>query len=210
MMPRGAVKALSAPYLDAANATSFYDLGMGLGKFALQAFLSYPQLTKVVGVELSPTRYEVAATALRSLAELNPTLFELREVGKTVVQLHHGRRLLEFRCQDLYECVDAVGPEGGDIVICELVLPSESHDRFVGKVVGRIKHGGRLMMLMDMLKIYYHARPGAITSLGVVPAANANFPWQLRSAQETFQTTWHPSKGAPLQVWLKVDPRNIE
>jgi SAM-dependent methyltransferase len=207
-MPRGAIKALGPAYLDAASATSFYDLGMGLGKFCLQSFLTYPNLTKVVGVELSPTRYEVAAKALRSLASLNPKLFELREAGDKVVQLWMGLRLLEFRCQDLYACHDAVGPEGADIVICELVLPSEVHDRFVGQVVSRIKPAGRLMMLMDMLKIWFHARPGAFSSATTCPQPSATFPFQLRTTlgQTTFETTWHPSKGATLQVWLKVDP----
>jgi predicted RNA methylase len=34
------------------------DLGSGLGKLAMQAFLSYPNLSRVIAVEFAPSRAE--------------------------------------------------------------------------------------------------------------------------------------------------------
>jgi len=188
--------ALSPAHLDASTATSFYDLGMGLGKFALLAFLSYPNLKKVVGVELAESRsfekekrdgserkkesqtekreereerrerrekrekrrerrerkqkmndlvirYLLAVKALTLLAAHNPTLFRFERAGPDVARLtmcegkEEGKeegaklegtaektaeRFLEIRRQNLYDCEDCLGPNGGDIVICEVLF----------------------------------------------------------------------------------------
>ena len=59
---------LDARHLDAARASSVYDLGCGTGKVALQAFLQFPNLKRVYGVELSLARFHVAERALLALA----------------------------------------------------------------------------------------------------------------------------------------------
>ena len=68
LLPRGVHKALDARHLDAARASSVYDLGCGTGKVALQAFLQFPNLKRVYGVELSLARFHVAERALLALA----------------------------------------------------------------------------------------------------------------------------------------------
>ena len=41
----------------------FYDLGSGVGRLVVQAYMELPNLKSVLGVELSPTRHEAALTA---------------------------------------------------------------------------------------------------------------------------------------------------
>lgn len=44
-------------HLNAAKASTVFDLGMGTGKVAMQVFLQFPNLTRVYGVELSRARF---------------------------------------------------------------------------------------------------------------------------------------------------------
>lgn len=218
LMPQGVAMALSPAHLDAPSASSFYDLGMGLGKFALLAFLSYPNLTKVVGVELADSRYKLAAKALIRLAAVNPTLFRLERPNADVVRLWMSNdiqpeaedtessgksksddmkssmkpipRLLEFRRQNLYECEDCLGSSGGDIVICELEIPAQSWGRFTG-MLNRMKLGARLMMLKALPPIYQ--------------ATKTEMPF-AKISLDCFATTWDPkATSARLGVFRKIE-----
>lgn len=57
LLPRGVNKALGSKHLNAASARTLFDLGMGIGKVVIQAFLQYRNLEFVYGVELSAGRY---------------------------------------------------------------------------------------------------------------------------------------------------------
>jgi hypothetical protein len=62
-----------------------FDLGMGTGKVAIQAFLQFRNLQYVYGVELSAGRYAMAEAAVIRLAIMSPHSFELRRIpGKSV------------------------------------------------------------------------------------------------------------------------------
>lgn len=212
LMPQGVAKALSPEHLDAPAATSFYDLGMGLGKFALLAFLSHPGLTRVVGVELAQSRYKLAVNALALLASHNPSLFRIEKPNADVVRLwmsssaesvqdgkqpegksasnKPAQRLLEFRRQNLYECEDCLGPTGGDIVICELEIPASSWGRFTG-ILDRMKTGARLMMLKALPPIY--------------AATQTPMPF-AKISLECFATTWDPkANSARLGIFRKIE-----
>lgn len=97
VLPSGVTKALDAQHLNAAAATSFYDLGMGLGKLAMQAFLAFPSLQKVVGVELARPRAQEAVAALQKLAGLAPGLLLFQSLdedhtsGRLSVQVGPGK-----------------------------------------------------------------------------------------------------------------------
>jgi precorrin-6B methylase 2 len=56
------IKAFGKSRLDAENATTLFDLGMGTGKIAIQAFLQFKNLIYVYGVELSYGRYKLVKT----------------------------------------------------------------------------------------------------------------------------------------------------
>jgi hypothetical protein len=58
LLPRGANKAFGPKRLSAQDASVLFDLGMGTGKIAIQAFLQFRNLKYVYGVELSTGRYK--------------------------------------------------------------------------------------------------------------------------------------------------------
>lgn len=194
LLPQGVHRALERGQLDAASATSLYDLGMGMGKLCLQAFLSYPSLKKVVGVELASSRFALGVKAIKRLVNSNPTLFCFEEHCDRIRLCFSTdlSRLLEYRLQNLYDCLDAVGPEGGDILICELDIPSSSFNRFT-KMLDQAKTGSRLMMLKALRPIYE-----------AVHGDDCNMPWDPISS-DTFCTTWN-TKGdsARLGIFRKL------
>ncbi|GAH13731.1 unnamed protein product [marine sediment metagenome] len=55
-------------YLQVTSDDVLYDLGSGVGKFVVQAYLATPA-RKVVGVELSPTRHNLAHRIKRGLVD---------------------------------------------------------------------------------------------------------------------------------------------
>jgi hypothetical protein len=76
LLPRGINKAMCSPRLGGERASVVYELGMGIGKVAVQVFLQFRNLTRVLGVELSVARSV-------SWAEMGPvrTEAESRVVG---------------------------------------------------------------------------------------------------------------------------------
>ena len=62
---------LNPQHLGAAQASTLYDLGMGCGRLILQSFLEYPNLQRVVGIELAYSRFFTAADAVIALANMN-------------------------------------------------------------------------------------------------------------------------------------------
>lgn len=98
----GATKLLSGAYCDVERATVLYDLGMGTGRLALQAFATCPWLRRVVGVELSHDRYQLAARGVRAF-------------GRT-----HGLRLVE----------DVDGPDARIAIVDEASGATPRHLEF--------------------------------------------------------------------------------
>lgn len=66
LLPRGVNKAMGPKHLNAAKASTIYDLGMGTGKVAMQVFLQFPNLSRVYGIELSQGRFELGEAVRRS------------------------------------------------------------------------------------------------------------------------------------------------
>lgn len=56
LLPRGINKAMLSNRLNGDEALVIYELGMGIGKVAMQVFLQFPQVQRVYGVELSAAR----------------------------------------------------------------------------------------------------------------------------------------------------------
>jgi hypothetical protein len=71
--PSGVTKMMELFLKANPDATCLADLGMGLGKLALQVFLQYPKLTRVVGVEMMRRRTEYGFAALSKLNSLQST-----------------------------------------------------------------------------------------------------------------------------------------
>jgi len=87
LLPRGVNKALSLSRLNAFESSSLFELGMGTGKVALQAFLQFPSLTFVHGVELNSGRFTIAEMAVDKLVKMYPSRYAVvqREEGVKIV-----------------------------------------------------------------------------------------------------------------------------
>eukprot|EP00596_Hydrurales_sp_CCMP1899_P000367 CAMPEP_0119046274 /NCGR_PEP_ID=MMETSP1177-20130426/45527_1 /TAXON_ID=2985 /ORGANISM="Ochromonas sp, Strain CCMP1899" /LENGTH=938 /DNA_ID=CAMNT_0007019197 /DNA_START=345 /DNA_END=3160 /DNA_ORIENTATION=+ len=70
LLPRGANKAFGEQYLAAGRSDVLFDLGMGAGKVAVQAFVQFRNLKYVYGVELSLGRYILAVDAVLRMVQL--------------------------------------------------------------------------------------------------------------------------------------------
>jgi hypothetical protein len=64
------------------------DLGMGHGAMALQLWMEYPDFQRIIGIELSRERFDVAASAMASLAEFYRTSFSSELVATMDVTKH--------------------------------------------------------------------------------------------------------------------------
>ena len=73
VLPEGVSRMFDADHLDLMTARTVYDLGSGLGKLAMQAFLQFPHLDWVCGVELARSRSLKGFEAVRKLSKLRLT-----------------------------------------------------------------------------------------------------------------------------------------
>lgn len=166
VLQSGVTKALGRDRLRASEGEVLYDLGMGIGKFAVQAFLEYPNLRKVVGVELSMARATIAKQTLHRLCNIiNETtnsseweakvedfeqkpaensfgLFNQAITRLTLTNRAIGcKRVLEFRHQNLFDANDA---KGADIVICQTHFPVDIHLKLL-EFLACLEPGARLL-----------------------------------------------------------------
>jgi SAM-dependent methyltransferase len=89
-------------YLKPTKDDVFYDLGSGVGKLVLQAYLT-TDIKKSVGIELSGTRYELAVKALKAAAENN--LFDHREakfLNENIITADFSDATIVFICSTCY------------------------------------------------------------------------------------------------------------
>ena len=70
VLPEGVSRMFDTEHLDLNSARTVYDLGSGLGKLAMQAYLQYGHLDWVCGVELARSRSSKGFEALRKLSKL--------------------------------------------------------------------------------------------------------------------------------------------
>ena len=75
-------------------------------KIALQAFLQYPHLKHIVGIEFIKRRYELSEAAVKSLLDLYPEEYELVSCtpGADIVAMSvTGGCVLHFKLGDLFD-----------------------------------------------------------------------------------------------------------
>jgi hypothetical protein len=126
----GADKALDSAHLNARNAKALYELGMGVGKLAMQAYLQFGNLEKVVGVELAETRFALAKKAVIKLVNLFPSRFKVTHSTEFMVRISDDSdRVLEFRKQNLFHCFDI---DSADITICQTHISDDSIPKLPG------------------------------------------------------------------------------
>jgi len=87
----GATRMFDRDHLDLRSAKSMVDLGSGLGKLCIQAFVQFPNLERVVGCELAQSRFNKTVEAV---TKLHQTMSLWKEERKKVMHgnnRRHGR-----------------------------------------------------------------------------------------------------------------------
>lgn len=191
LLPRGVHKALDSRHLDAGRATSVYDLGAGTGKVALQAFLQFPNLTKVHGVELSLARFHVAERALLALAarDDNAARVSMRTPGAHI-EVSMNDQTLTITHGNLMRTRD-VG--NASIVMLETEVPTDTFAEF-SRLLDACQEGCRLLTYLDLRRVW--RLPGQ------------PFPFRQleanRSFADRYPTSWSAQRGHHLFLWVKV------
>jgi hypothetical protein len=158
LLPRGVNKALGSNRLRAETASVLFDLGMGTGKVAIQAFLQYSNLEYVYGVELAQGRYNIAAAAaLTMVSLLGEDNFEVDEVvGRSITITEKAQpgtdeeniRVLHFEQGNLLD-VDNVNI--ADIIMLETDVPKEFIDDLCA-LLRDMGDGARTLSYLDLKK----------------------------------------------------------
>lgn len=197
LLPRGANKAFGSTHLNAADAKVLFDLGMGTGKVAIQAFLQFRNLEYVYGVELSEGRFKVAEEYVRRMVQL------LGSELYTIDTLDHGRRLvvteaapvtgaksrvLEMECGDMF---DVQNIHVADIVMMETDIPVALHTELCN-FLNDMHPGARTLSYLDLRKVW-HYDPFTFKQL------DAN-----RHLSDRFPTSWSVQRGHHFFLWTKV------
>lgn len=197
LLPRGVNKALDERHLDARRASSLYDLGMGTGKVAMQAFLQFPNLKRVYGVELSQARYKVAEEAMLALAN-GPSRHHEQNIKVTShvkgesVTLYKSttKQTLHVAHGNLFYTPDV---DSADIIMLETEIPSDAFGQF-SALLDSAKEGSRVLTYLDLRKVWQ--LPGRA------------FPFRQlesnRSFADRYPTSWSVYRGHHLFLWVKV------
>lgn len=195
LLPDGVSKALTPGRLGGAlqGRSIVLELGMGSGKVAMQVFLQYPEVAHVLGVELVPSRYAIAASALRRLVARRPETY--REVAPTA--LNHvtgdvgdaacleecsstqGSRKLEFRCDDFFNLgLDLVAQS--DVILFAVHIPCKLFPQLC-HTLSNAKEGCRLFSYHCLSSIWWSDAPCPFRH------CEENMP-----ETDQFSTSWSP------------------
>lgn len=190
LLPRGVNKALGPARLDAASSKTLVDLGMGTGKVCIQAFIQFPSLEHVFGVELARSRFCIARDAARSLCALYPDEYEelLCDSGRIVVERVGGGQVLEFVHGSMFDC--AFVPRA-DIVLLETDVLAASHGETC-EMLRRMRPEALLLTYLD-LELMWDAE---------------SFPFvqhkDNKDLTDRYPTSWSVSRGHHFYIWTKV------
>jgi len=210
VLPDGVSKMLDNEHLRASSSRILYDLGMGLGKLVMQAFLEYPSLEKIVGVELAYSRFKKAECAIAQLAENTPgdnvvwslsklengtRLIEnfkdpkrVKEDTKAIVRPKSRERTLEIRRGNLFhvpECKEA------DIIVCETKIRPVKF-RELCLLLNTAKKGTRILTYENLDEVYQ--------------CAKIDTPWKrlpINTADDVFPASWC-TQGTHFHLFEKI------
>lgn len=160
----GVTRILDADHMNAASARTLYDLGSGCGRLCVQAFLQFPNLERVVGVELTSVRSKVGFIALTRLAKSPPKAYAGRcsltvtdrphlQYSLTVApppNSHEPSRTLELRQMNLFECTEAWQ---ADTLICETNIDASMQYDFL-HFLSHCKAGCRLLTYNNLEQMH--------------------------------------------------------
>jgi len=193
LLPHGVTMCLDRAHLDAASARTLFDFGMGTGKLVLQAFLQYPSLKRVVGIEIAYSRYKLGERALLSITTRYSTQFTLVSWEKSeriCIATTVGHRTLEFRRGDLLQSADA---EHAEIAILQTDFQEHTHDA-LARLLQRLSRGARVLTYVNLRRIW---------DCSLHP-----FPFTQFGLQSRFPTSWSSKTGHLFFLWRKSLPKS--
>lgn len=192
VLPQGVSSMLNKQHLAADHSRTMYDLGMGTGKMTLQAFLQFPNLRRVVGIELAHSRYELAERSLTTLVEFFPDVFSLvflTKGEKVCLRTRNSERILEYRRADLFRIGNI---NDADIVVLQTDFPPVSYPHLC-KFVHALPQGTRLLTYLNLARIW--------------DAAQNPFPFTRYALGSRFLTSWSDKDtGHLFFLWRKTLP----
>eukprot|EP00941_MAST-03F_sp_MAST-3F-sp1_P003955 g3955.t1 len=192
VLPLGVASMLDTRHLDAPHCHSLFDLGMGTGKLALQAFLQYPTLRRVVGIELAFSRYRIGEKALLNIVTRYSGQFVLLHWNKgqqICIASAKDNRTLEFRRGDLLETQDMMS---ADIVIVQTDFPDHTYPQLLRFLHAGMKCGTNLLTYLNLEKLWNNAA--------------MKFPFVEFAEQSRFATSWSTKVGHLFHLWRKELP----
>ena len=154
---------------------------MGTGKAAILAFLSFPNLSKVLGIELAESRFRIARDALRRLAAAAAPAGRFRVVEErekrnevpikgasppspppvssvTLVE-DVTERALEIRCGDLFEGVAADELARCEVALLNTCFPASCYSRLGNLLACRLSHPRCRTVLYHDIRHLFAALP---------------------------------------------------
>jgi Histone methylation protein DOT1 len=134
VLPEGLERLVDNNHLDARTASVAFDLGSGTGRLAMQLFLQFPNLRKVVGIELAYTRFDITAYAAAALAS-------------TVADAQH-RKLAQPSSSETDGIPDAV--PSASVADCCVHHPDFQHTFFQVTLSGNEEHDLSHILLETM------------------------------------------------------------
>ncbi len=202
LLPRGANKAFGRSHLSCEGARVLFDLGMGTGKIAIQAFLQYRNLEYVYGVELSEGRFNVADEYVTRMVELlGSELYTIerhasgRRVTVTEVAVRGGRgRVLVFECGDMFTVRNLAE---ADIVMMETDIPMALHHKLC-LLLNEMKVGARTLSYLDLRKVWPF-EPFTFRQLS-----------SNRHVSDRFPTSWSVQRGHHFFLWVKISEAKLK
>lgn len=217
ILPAGVTKVLDDDHLNARRATTLVDLGAGMGKLALQAFLEWPSLAIVYGIELCQSRHAEARTFLGDLAMTNPDAINLSHDADDAVQLdlhlpssderkeNEGDgsdetwRTLRLEHGDMFAPAAVARATAADIVVCQTDVPAGRRPDLVA-LLAALRPGTRFLLYLALPDL-----PGVLPAgaNGLYCAAGAGFR-QIAPHDSHFATSWARAAGHRLGCWLRV------
>jgi len=223
-------KMLAPKHLSASTAETLFDLGMGLGKVGLQAFLEFPNLKTVVGVELSEARAMQAKDALHAfyhfLNEQQPkggscwtvtiedfdvplvmtdspaevTQSSLRESSTRLTLTHKSNDVKRVLEVRHQNLFDTHDSLTADIVICQTHFPKDIQVEVV-EFLSKMKEGAQLLTYENIAKIHEEACASD-------PRHDTSFPFRrnpTNHSDDRYFTSWAVNNGHHFHLWSKVD-----
>lgn len=196
LLPRGVNKALASDHLNALSAKVLFDLGMGTGKVAIQAFLQFRNLQYVYGIELSVGRYNVAEEAvLKMISLLGADSYDVDISAGQYIRVTEMATEGSSRCRVLHLCcgnmLEVKNIREADIVMMETDVPSELHGE-VCSLLNGMKEGSRALTYHDMRKLW-ESGPHPFKQMDV-----------NRLLTDRFPTSWSVQRGHHFFLWTRA------